>query len=255
MLIKISIINYLNTLPFVYGLRNHPIFKKLDFRYSTPSQSAEDLSLGKTMLGIIPSATIPNFGAENILSNYCIGANEKVASVLLCSNLPVEEITRVYLDSHSRTSVLLASILLKKHWKREVMFSPFIFENEPINKENSYVLIGDKALKHGAQFKYVYDLATAWKEFTCKPFVFACWTSRIKMDESFIKEFDEAIGYGVNNIERAVKEMEHHFDKEYAIEYLTNNISYQLTPDKREGLSQFWTLAKEELESKVRWFG
>ena len=41
----------------------------------------------------------------------------------------------------------------------------------------------------------------------------------------------------------------------FALDYLKNNISYNLTADKRKGLSEFWSLAPDELKSRVRWFG
>ena len=39
------------------------------------------------------------------------------------------------------------------------------------------------------------------------------------------------------------------------LDYLKNNISYNFTADKRKGLSEFWSLAPDELKSRVRWFG
>eukprot|EP01030_Chromulinospumella_sphaerica_P015590 gene15590-15401_t len=36
----------------------------------------------------------------------------------------MEEITTVYLDYQSRTSVRLAQLLLEKHWKKQVTYKP-----------------------------------------------------------------------------------------------------------------------------------
>jgi chorismate dehydratase len=253
--IRVSVISYLNTVPFVYGLLNHPIARDIELHYATPSKAAQDILEGKSDIGIIPSAVIPSIGKDNIVSDYCIGAEGDVASVLLCSNVPLQDIELVYLDADSRTSVVLSRILFRKYWKLDPFYTPFDFSTQAIDPLNSYILIGDKALNYHDRFRYVYDLAGEWVKFTNLPFVFACWTSARKMDDYFIKGFNDALKFGISNMERAVKEVKHGFDQKYALDYLTGNISFNLGPDKRKGLSEFWSLALEELKSKVRWFG
>lgn len=253
--IRVSVISYLNTIPFVYGLLNHSVSGLIELKYATPAQAANDLLEANTDIGIIPSAVIPSLGKENIVSDYCIGATGSVASVLLCSNVPVEEIKRVYLDSESRTSVLLSRILFRNYWKVNPEYAQFEQGGQEIDYSASYVLIGDKAMIHSNKFKYVYDLAQVWIEYKKLPFVFACWTSNKKLDAGFISEFNNALRFGVENIGAAVKTIPHNFDNDFAYNYLVNNISYNLTPHKREGLSEFWTLAQKELKAKVPWFG
>jgi len=55
MLIRVSAISYLNTIPFVYGLMNHPVSEKIELTLSTPERSAKDLLDGKIDVGIVPS--------------------------------------------------------------------------------------------------------------------------------------------------------------------------------------------------------
>lgn len=253
--ICVSVISYLNTIPFVYGLLNHSVSKLIEIKYATPAQAANDLLEGKTDIGIIPSAIIPSLGKENIVSDYCIGATGNVASVLLCSAVPVNEIKRVYLDSESRTSVLLSRILFRNYWDIHPEYAQFEQSGQEIDYSASYVLIGDKALIHRDRFNYVYDLAQVWIDYKNLPFVFACWTSNKRLDAGFINEFNNALRFGVENIESAVKTIPHHFDNDYAYHYLVNNISYDFGPDKKEGLSEFWNLALQELKYKVKRFG
>ena len=255
MLIRVSAISYLNTLPFVYGLMNHPVYKKIELTLSTPEASARDLMEGRIDIGIVPSAVIPQIGVNNIISDYCIGADGKVASVLLCSGVEVKDIEKVYLDSESRTSVLLSRILFRNHWKTDPAYSQFDASESEIETNKSYVLIGDKAMQYAGKFRFVYDLAEEWVKYKRLPFVFACWTSNRKMEDSFIKEFNEALAFGLDNIENSLRALPHNFDNSFAYNYLKNNISFNLSPDKREGLSEFWSLALEEMKSKVRWFG
>lgn len=255
MLVRVSAISYLNTLPFVYGLMNHPVYEKIELTLSTPEASARDLIEGKIDIGIVPSAVIPQIGVDNIVSDYCIGADGKVASVLLCSGVEVNDIDKVYLDSESRTSVLLSRILFRNYWKTDPAYSTFDATKNEIDTCKSYILIGDKALLYADKFRYVYDLAQEWINYRGLPFVFACWTTNRKLDNSFIKEFNEALAFGLDNIEKSLSTLPHNFDNSFAYNYLKNNISFNLSPDKREGLSEFWSLALEEMKSKVRWFG
>ncbi len=256
MAIRISAISYLNTLPFVYGLKCSSLYpNSIDLILSTPEKAARDLINRTIDIGIVPSAIIPQLGKERIISDYCIGAEGKVASVLLCSGKPVSEIEEVFLDCESTTSVLLARILFRRHWRIEPSYSLFNAGLQEIDYSLSYLLIGDKALLNGRKFKFVYDLAEEWIKFKSLPFVFACWTSNRNLSDSFKIEFNKALEFGVNNIENSISTIPLGFDYNYVLDYLTNNVSYKLTPEKREGLSEFWTLAMEELKSKVRWFG
>jgi len=169
--------------------------------------------------------------------------------------VPLNEIHTIYLDSESRTSVLLTKLLADRFWKLRPEYVSFNFANSRLNTDMSYLLIGDKALRHCGEFRYVYDLAEEWIKFTSLPFVFACWTSNKDLDSSFVAEFNEALKFGVNNIDKAVEKYTNGFEREYALRYLADNVSFNLSADKRKGLAEFWSLALEELKSKVRWFG
>lgn len=255
MLIRVSAISYLNTIPFVYGLQNHPVSRYIDLEFSTPAESAQKLSDGRTDISIVPVGAIPEIRNNLIFSDYCIGAEGKVASVLLCSGVPIRQIRSVYLDTESRTSVLLTKLLAQRFWKISPEYIPFNFSKTEIDTSKSYLLIGDKALRRGGDFKYVYDLAEEWIKFSNLPFVFACWTANRDLDPSFVHDFNDALRLGVENIDKAVDKYSNGFNKEYALKYLAENVSFNLSADKRKGLAEFWSLALDELKSKVRWFG
>ncbi len=250
--VKVSVIPYLNTVPFLYGLQSHEISDELEFDFSVPSLSADKIKRGEVDIGIIPVAEIPNIKGAKIISDYCIGAEGKVASVLLCSGKPLEEIEKIFLDTDSRTSVLLSRILAKRFWKISPEFVEFNYYQQELDFDNSYILIGDKAMKNSEKFDFVYDLAEEWIKFNGNPFVFACWVTTKEIDEDFLVRFNDALKLGVENIEQALHRSSSDFSYAVSYEYLKNNISYNLTPDKREGLSDFWSLALEELKSKVR---
>ena len=252
-MVKVAVISYLNTLPFIYGLQNHPVSKQMELINCVPSEGARLLAKGDADLGIIPVAAIPFIENAKIVSNFCIGATARVDSVLLCSNVPLEEIKELYLDRDSLTSVTLARVLCKEYWKIAPEFIEYTFNSITLNINRSYILIGDKALVEQDKFEYVYDLAQEWIDYRNKPFVFACWVANRELPDLFIKEFNAALEYGVSHIEAALTNSSVAFSKELAISYLKNNISYNLDSSKRESLQDLWSLALEELKSKVRW--
>lgn len=252
-MIRIAAISYLNALPFIYGLKHHPVSERMDLHFGSPSAVAAMMARNEADLGLVPVAAVPDIPGCRVVSDYCIGAEKSVGSVLLCSGCSLEKISTLYIDTDSRTSVVLTKLLAGKFWNITPRFEPFDFALEQPDTDGSYIIIGDKALEYGSRFKFVYDLAEEWYRFRRKPFVFACWAANKELDPDFLQEFGRALAYGVNHIEDAVNESESVFPRPFVKNYLLHNISYRLDKDKKEGLQDFWTLALEELKSKVRW--
>lgn len=251
--LKVSAISYLNTTPFVYGLRNSAVIEQVDISFHTPSECARMLKAGLVDMGIVPVAVVPDLTEYHIIGSYCIGAVGKVRSVAVYATAPLEELDTIYLDFESRTSVLLCQVLAREYWKVNPTFSPLrsLAEVDTKRGKVGYVLIGDKTFGYDGLFPYKYDLAEEWMAFRKLPFVFAAWVANKPLDSLLVQQFDEAFGYGVKNIAKVVEQDVHNFDKGLALDYLTNNISYDFDCAKQEGLSNFWELALG-VKAKVR---
>ena len=90
------------------------------------------------------------------------------------------------------------------------------------------------------QFNYVYDLSEEWMKWQKLPFVFAAWVSNKPLDKQFLQKFNQVLKLGVNNIEKAVAKYQIDLISQSAqIEYLNNDISYNLDESKRKGLELF----------------
>ncbi|MDR1887329.1 MAG: menaquinone biosynthesis protein [Prevotellaceae bacterium] len=251
--IKVSVISYLNTSPFVYGLKHSEIIDYIDLRYNTPAECAVSLLNKDADLGIVPAAVVPQIPDRQIISDYCIGASGNVRSVVICSNLPVSEIKTLYLDFESCTSVLLARLLLDDYWKINVhpVRLNSLSDINPDREDSAYVLIGDKVFDYEDKFKYRTDLAQAWKDFTGLPFVFAAWTAVTPLSNDFIAMFNSALTMGLANIPAAISEHRHTPDYRDAVKYLTENIDYNFDFMKRKALVKFWNMVLK-LRSKYR---
>jgi|SRR5574344_1987564 chorismate dehydratase len=253
-MVRVAAISYLNTLPFVFGLERSTVSKQIEMVACTPSESADKLLSGEIDLGIVPVAIIPQSDNLEIVTDYCIGADGPVASVLICSGVPLNKVDEIFLDEDSRTSALLTKVLAHNYWGISPKYSSYTFnENSPLDLSKTYLLIGDKAMEHSSEFEFCYDLAFEWKCFKNEPFVFALWTANKKLDTDFLASFSEALGYGVSHIEDCVENKKTKFSKEIALAYLNNNISYNLNIDKRRALSDFWSMTFESSKFRVRW--
>jgi len=239
--IKISIVNYFNTLPFRYGLKHSDIISKIELQEDIPSICAQKLKYGQVDLGLVPVALLPELDDYKIITDYCIGANGKVDSVKLYSQVPLEEVKIILLDYQSKSSVTLTKVLNKFFWKNEMEYK----EAKPgyeqqIQGNTAAVVIGDRTFSLNGTFKHEYDLAEEWKKFTDLPFVFAAWVTTGELDKSFVIEFNTTLQSGLNNIGAAIKEFPiQHPENFNAEDYLTNKISYNLDPEKLKALDLF----------------
>lgn len=231
--------SYLNTKPLLYGIKHHPVINEIELVEDYPAKIAQMLIDDEVDVGLIPVAAIPNLKEWHIVGDYCIGAVGPVSSVCLFSNVPIEEVTKVYLDYQSKTSVNLAKVLLKEFWKKDVKFIDAEGEDfrDKIHGTTAGVVIGDRALQQRKQSTYIYDLAEAWIQFTGLPFVFAAWISNKQLSQNFIAAFDGANGKGLLHLDEVIKENDFpYFDLKT---YYTSSISYHLDAAKRKGLDLF----------------
>ncbi len=240
-MLKISVVSYLNSKPFIYGFNKTNFNSIADIQLDIPSVCAEKLLSKKVDIGLVPVAILPELENYSIISDYCIGADGPVDSVLLLSDLPLSDIKEILLDYQSRTSVLLTRVLAKNFWK----ISPLFIQAEPeyenkIGSQVAGVVIGDRALMLKNKFKYCYDLSGEWKKFTQLPFVFATWTATKQPDKQFIQQFNEAIAEGMRMIPEIAKaECTELLSKDDIIKYLTKSIDFNFDEKKKEALKLF----------------
>jgi len=239
--IKISVVSYLNSKPFIDGLTKSDLINKIDLQLDIPSVCAQKLVDGEVDLGLIPVAVLPLLKEKYIISDYCIGAVGKVASVMLYSDVPLEKIITVLLDYQSRTSVSLVKVLAASFWNINPTWiaAKENFESE-IKETTAAVIIGDRTFGLENKYKFSYDLAEEWQKFTGLPFVFACWVSNKELPTAFIDEFNQALKTGLNNRSELIMELQKSNLYPTNIDtYLNQNIDYEYDAAKKQGLELF----------------
>lgn len=237
--IKISAVSYTNTKPFLYGIQHTDIINQIDLSLDIPADCAQKLIDDKVDIGLIPVAATLNMPHWEIISDYCIGANGAVNSVFIFSNCDIHEVTQLQLDPQSRTSNNLAKVLLKNFWKiAPELIADATDYSVGTNTTTAFVQIGDRTFGKKGNYKFVYDLAQEWQEFTGLPFVFAAWIANKPIPPDFVAEFNTALKIGLEHRAELLKELpsREDFDLE---DYLMNKLNFDLTEDKRKALYLF----------------
>ena len=114
--LRISIVEFLNTAPLVWGFTDGPLAGKYELSFAVPSQCAEDLRAGRADVGIIPSIEYQRM--DDVVGAAGDGDCVQEGSPQSAGHfqVPIEMAKSVALDTNSRSSVALARILSRRHW-------------------------------------------------------------------------------------------------------------------------------------------
>ena len=237
--IKVGIVSYLNTRPLLYGLKLPPIANEIQLVEENPARLAELLIDDEIDVGLIPIAIIPQLEKYFICGDYCIATETEVASVCLFSEVPVNQIERVYLDYQSRSSVALLKWLMKEFWNihPEMVQATDDSYRKKIQGTVAGLVIGDRAFEQRKISTFIYDLASEWRSITGMPFVFAAWISKEPLPTSFIQKFDEANAIGLSHIDEIVTSLQ--FELYDLKKYYSLHLSYKFDDRKRKGMELF----------------
>ena len=250
--IKVTAVSYLNTKPLLYGLLGSPVAKAIDLQLDIPSQCAAKLESGEADVGLVPVAVLPHLENPRIISDYCIGTVGSVKTVAIFADRPLEQLERIYLDFHSRTSVELARILLAEHW----MLQPCLVAakkgfRDAIGDKTGALVIGDRTIGLEQKYPFVYDLGQAWMDFTGLPFVFAAWVSNQPLPTEFLRAFNEALESGVKKVSELMYILPSPDPSFNLEEYYTQHISYELDYPKRMALTRFLQYLRPALQPSL----
>jgi len=247
--IRVGIVSFLNTRPLIYGLKQEPIASQIELVEDNPVRLAEMLRKNEIDLGLIPVAAIPGLKEYYLSGDYCIGTEGEAASVCLFSEVPLDQIEKVYLDYQSLTSVELLKWIMREYWG----IHPQIIQAEDedfrtkIKDKVAGLVIGDRAFEQRKQSTFFYDLGAEWKKITGLPFVFAAWISNKKLSNRFINDFNKANAAGLEHIEEIVAS--HPFNLYDLKKYYTLHMNYRLDERKKKAMDYFLSLLELQTSS------
>src|SRR6185295_14235983 len=145
MTVRLGAVGYLNARPLVYGLEQDPRFL---VRYDLPSECARLLHAHEIDLGLIPSIEYLRGPAPyGIVYGAAVTSKGPVKSVALYTRRERRDIRTVAMDTSSRTSVALVTILLRKMHAltiEPVAMAPDL--HAMLERADAALIIGDVAL-------------------------------------------------------------------------------------------------------------
>lgn len=251
MRVRLGVVSYLNTRPLVEMLRTGANDRDFELIYDVPSRCAERLHRGETDVALIPTAEIGRgHDAYRIVPNVGIISNGPVGSVLIVLNKEPQEIQTLALDRGSRTSVVLAQIVLARQFgcRPQVFFHPPDID-AMLKCADAALLIGDSALTLPRKRYRILDLGEIWTQMTGLPFVYACWTGRPDaLTPYHIAKLIEAKEKGkllIPNIAKDYAAETRTLSPAFYAEYLTRNILYDLGAPELKGLRRFYAYGVE----------
>ena len=272
--LRISIVEFLNTAPLVWGFTDGPLAGKYDLSFAVPSQCAEDLRAGRADVGIIPSIEYQRMEDVVALPGMAIASKQEVRSLLVVSKVPIESAKSLALDTNSRSTVGLARILSRRHWNIEPEFLNMAPDPDAmLARADAALVIGDPALRlrlrvdalqakvpgtagccccggdddeqpvKGVEMLFVYDMAQQWREMSGLPAVLAIWVARRGvLTPEMAADFRASRDYGLSHIgdiaEGAALKLE--LPPRELERYLTDNIDFSLDDENLAGLRRYY---------------
>jgi chorismate dehydratase len=241
---KIGCVPYLNAKPLIEGLKGVVL--------RPPADLVKLLEADALDVALVPVAAVLGQPWQ-IVPGIAIASPGKTDSVRLHHTVEVPDITRVALDRNSRTSNLLARIILENRYG----LRPKYVVRDPVRGLSfkgfdAAVTIGDTSfLPRGVPFL---DLGTEWKALTGRPFVYAAWAHRKghpKAREIAVL-LGEAKRRGTASIEAIARRESKRLGltPRFCRRYLTEYITFDLGPAERAGLRLFQNYAGDRTRDR-----
>lgn len=285
--LRISIVQYLNTAPLVWGFTNGPLRGKYDLSFTVPSQCAEDLRAGRAEVAIIPAIEYQRIPGLAMLPDMAIASKNQVRSLLIVAKKPIEQVETLALDSSSRSTQALTRILCAEKWRITPQFTEALPDlPEMLHNADAALLIGDPALRvslaiekdsspglpgqtvcqaatlgiTSSELLYVYDAVAEWRALTGLPAVLAVWTVRRELATAELTaDFQASRDFGLSHLGEISYEASQDLElPQRALEsYLRDNIDFSLDAENRRGLELYFRHAAKlsliEKANPIHW--
>jgi predicted solute-binding protein len=201
---------------------------------------------GEADAGLMPVVDHLFDGRLDTLEDIGVCAEGRVKSVILRSRLPLREVRAVASDPASRTSNLLARLVLLAGYGADAAIVGTGVEQEA----DAAVVIGDRALAmKPCAGTTDYDLAAEWHKLTGLPFVFAVWTClkgnprKERLSKVAAKSLDRGLLVLEDIAKRFADELV--LKREVCMEYLHSCVYYRVGGREREGIREFAAQLKQ----------
>ncbi len=242
--LRAAAVSFLNAHPLTAGLEGS---ERIELVQAEPSRCAAMLEDGEVDLALVSVAALTK-GEYEIVPGIAIGADGPVQTVVLAGEQSPAIWDEVFLDTASRTSHVLAKLVLDAMGVHP-RFTPMHADEGLARAKGTKgaLVIGDRGFNVRAN--HVLDLGREWTHLTGLPMIFALWAARPgRVSPEDVQELTRAAQHGLG----IRTELAQRFaaqkggDPERYRRYLTQRIRYGLGPHELDGLEAFLARAAEK---------
>lgn len=225
-----------------------------DLRFALPAECAAQLASGEAEVGILPVIEMARQGLDYFRGTG-IACHGPVRSILLISKVPISRIRTLAVDSASRTSVMLARVILAEKFGAEPKLVARPADLAPmLGEADAALIIGDPALRlDPATLPFeTLDLGAEWVSMTGLPMVFAVWGysknwtgAAGQLHDNYARLFIESCRYGLDHAADIARTEgpARGVSEELALRYITEHIVFELGERDYQGLELYVKLA------------
>jgi len=258
---RVGFASYLPVRPLIYGLDG---VENVDLVRAPPSHLKRLLAGGEIDAALLPVTDLPCFGHRlTVLPAGCFAASGPTLLTKVFSQVKPEEVSVLWADSGSRSSVALVQVVWWNLYHRRMSIIPFDPSSGKAPPDaQAVLLIGDRVVTDPPLgFERHFDPVAMWHEMTGLPFVWTVWaTTRQKHLAELYQLLLEAKQQGQANLVNIASEYgpAYGWPADLAVRCLARDMQYDFTEAHREGVEEFLELAAEqglvEYSSPLRYY-
>lgn len=250
---RIGCVSFINSKPLIDSLQDLP---DPQVRFDVPSGLLEDLVRGEVDIALCPVADY--FRSPQPLRIVPVGGiacEGPTLTVRLFSRVPFEQITEVYADTDSHTSVNLMRVLLDALFGLRPQVIDYNAREQVANHcvvtdPATVLLIGDKvvtAAPPAEDYPHQMDLGEAWNRLTGLPFVFAVWMARQETELGDLPQTLEQVRLAnMQRIDAIVERYAavHGWEADLATRYFREYLRFAIGPRELEAIARFGAMGQ-----------
>jgi cyclic dehypoxanthinyl futalosine synthase len=252
--LRLCAVSFLNAWPLYQPLLERPPLADdgeplFSVHEALPAECARQLAAGECDAALVPVASYLEHPEWEVVPEVAIAARGAVQTVVVVSDVPLAEVTRIHLDAASRSSVLLLRVLLATDGLQpELVPAPHGRGASLVGGTEAALVIGDAAFDLSTRFAHRMDLGARWLALTGMPMVFAFWAARPGvLTPAHVAALHAARDRGVDKAEALARQYRERRlaaqqpvqDESFYANYLRRTIRYRLDAWEREGLVEY----------------
>jgi cyclic dehypoxanthinyl futalosine synthase len=250
--LRVAAVGYLNARPLFEDLDREPASARMRLDCASPSEVARRVAEDEADFALMPVAAAATIGDLRVARGCAIASRGTVRSIAIVAETPVDSLEALAVDLSSRTSVILARLVLRARRRGR---EPRLLGCAPeeavacVSGSRGALVIGDPALAIEGRFPHVLDLGLAWFELTRLPIVFAAWCGRpgtLSFEDELLLENAKRAGLARRDAIADEHALRSGLPAASLRAYLRDSIHYDLGDEERRGLERFYDDAARE---------